>query len=301
MRRLRWSRKGKRKVNLRQRAIVVRDEIILRAGNYALPVLLVAMSLGCARSPQLAPPQIAPPTRMETLEDATKALERNYASAYRIKASGEIRVRPTEQDNWRPADFLLVLERPDKVRMRGYRPLVSNLFEFISNGIECWLHIPSERTAYLSDCGALHSGREDLAVSAEAIVSAVLVVSDFDTLESRQARFQREGDIVRIVFEETASRREIWVDPASGLATRQFITNEDDTLEADILYKEHADFDGAALPVEVEVELPRIGSSMSLSIREVELLPKITPGTFEFSPPQNTSVFVPDAEQPGAK
>lgn len=269
--------------------------IVLRPRNCApvLFLLILFLHAGCAARKRLTPPPAAPPpTRVETVEDAKSLLLRNYGKANSVKAGGHLQIRSFEEERWRPASFALMLQRPDRVRVRAYRPLAPTMFELVSDGQRCWLFVPSERTAYLSeDCEAIHAGNENIAAPAGAIVAAIVVVSDFDSLFSMPARLYSEADTLRLVFtEETGAYREIWIDPETGLATRQSLIGADGTLDADIVYKEHTSDGEAGIPTEIEVNLPRVRASMLLRIDDFQIDAKLPADAFDFSPPNETTI-----------
>ncbi len=257
--------------------------------------LLVAfLHVGCvARKRLVRPPEAPLPTRVETIEDAESLLLRNYGKANSVKAGGHLQIKLFEEERWRPASFALMLQRPDRVRVRAYRPLAPTLFELVSNGQTCWLFVPPEKTAYLSkDCQAIYDGNESIVVSADAIVAAIVVVSDFDTLFSLPAHLDSEADSLRLVFmEETGAYREIWMDPETGLATRQMFVGADGTLEADIAYEGHASDGEATIPDEIEINLPRLRTSMLLRIDDFQLDAKFPAKAFDFSPPENIKIL----------
>jgi outer membrane lipoprotein-sorting protein len=233
------------------------------------------------------------PTLVETVEDAKSLLFRNYGKANSVKAGGHLQIKLFEEERWKPASFALMLQRPDRVRVRAYRPLAPTMFELVSDGQTCWLFVPPEKTAYLSeDCEAIHGGNENIAVSASAIVAAIVVVSDFDTLFSLPAHLYSEADLLRLVFmEETGAYEEIWINPRTGLATRQLLVGADGMLEADIAYKKHVSDGKASVPAEIEISLPRLRALMLLRIDDFQIDAKIPADAFDFSPPINTKIL----------
>jgi outer membrane lipoprotein-sorting protein len=256
-------------------------------------LLGACLQVGCAaRKPLTYRPEIpAPP--LETAEDAKQLLFGNYGSTDSLKAGGKIDIEFNDGEQRRQASFVVMLQRPDRVRMRAYRALTPTLFEIISNGQRCWLHSPSEKIAYVSEgCRPFLGTDNGVAFSAEAIVTALVVVADFDSLTSSAGLLYREGDLVRLVVkEETGTRKEIWIDPIAGLVTRQALVAPDGTLEADIAYRRQA-FDGSAVvPVETQIDFPRLQVSMLLRIDDFRVHSELSADAFEFSPPRNTRIL----------
>ncbi|GAB4341742.1 MAG: hypothetical protein Kow0099_18690 [Candidatus Abyssubacteria bacterium] len=262
-------------------------------------IMLVAGQFGCgARRAPLQPPEIAP-KKLDTIQDVTQSLYGHYGSINSLKASGKIQFKLVDEEHWRPADFLLMLERPDKLRMRAYRPLVSSLFELVSNGEECWLYFPSDRTAYLSDCGPADAYANP-AVSADVVVSAITVVSDFDRLPSLPMSLAHGDSLLRLSLDEGDFVRDLWLDETTGLIARQQVLNEDGVLVADIVYLEHAAIDGAAVPVRIEIELQRMRSLIRLVVEEARLDPEIPADAFNLVVPEDVRILVPDSRKWGS-
>jgi outer membrane lipoprotein-sorting protein len=83
----------------------------------------------------------------------------------------------------------------------------------------------------------------------------------------------------------------IWIDSATGLATRQALIGDDGLVEADITYLEHAIEAGAAVPIAIEIVSPRMGTKATLRIKRFEINARPPDGAFEFSPPAGVGVF----------
>ena len=235
------------------------------------------------------------PPKLETLEDARQLLTQNYGYAQSVKASGEISVKLQREENWRPASVALMVEKPDKARVRAYRLLTPTLFELISDGQKCWLFIPSENTAYLDEhCNAVQRDEKGIAISAEAIVAGIMVVSDVDKLFSLPASVSRDTKNLRLAFGGKGGvQREIWMDLKTGLVARQSFIGPDGAIEADIAYKEVDVLDTGAVPTEISLKLPRFHSSMMLRISEFQVNPRISAGAFRFSPPRGAQILPP--------
>jgi outer membrane lipoprotein-sorting protein len=239
------------------------------------------------------------PPKLETLEDAKQLLLQNYGYAHSLKASGKIAVRRSREKTWRPASIVLMVQKPDKVRMRGYRPLTPTLFELISNGRECWLFVPPENTAYLDEhCNVLQRGDAGIAISADAIVASLMVVSDTDKLFALPASVNRDNKNLRVMFGEGAGiRKEIWIDLETGLVTRQLLIDPDGRIQADIAYREVTVLENAAIPIEISLKLPRLRTSIRVRVSDFQFNPTIPAAAFNFSPPKSVQILAPTPEK----
>ena len=258
----------------------------------------VCLQVGCAaRKPLVRQPEMPPPA-LVTPEDAVALLLRQYGSVKSFKASGKIEARLPGEKRRRSASLVLMLERPDKLRMRVYRPLAPPVFELVSDGEQRWLFIPSTKTAYYSEgCEPLYMGDNHVPFSAETIIAAVAVLADPAAFTAMPAVIREEEGLARLTLaEKTGAKREIWIDATTGLAARQLLFDADGGIEADITYEKHAVEGDVPVPVAIEVAFPQASSSVFLRIDSFRLNPEIPAGAFEFSPPGNTKIVRPHGE-----
>jgi outer membrane lipoprotein-sorting protein len=245
----------------------------------------------CAIGKPFVSPTPEKPT-IETAEDAKQLLMRSYGSVRSLKASGEIEVRFGENER-KPATFALMLERVAKLRMRIYRPLVPFIFEMVSDGNACWFYIPSEKTAYRDeDCGSSQSVDGGMAISAETIIAALVVVADPGKLLDVPAELEREDSAIGLRFNgEGGTRREIWLDPQTGLAARQLYVGREGVTQVEIVYGKQAFQEKAVIPIEIEIFLPQRYVSVLLRISDLSVDPPMPAAAFEFLPPVNTRIL----------
>ena len=247
---------------------------------------------GCATQRPLSDaPDISAPT-LETLEDARELLLQNYGIVDSMKATGELELRRIDEGYRKRASFALLLERPDRLRMRAYRAFAPTVFELVSNGRECWLFVPSEKTAYLNKgCNGFYSGAGHSALSAETIVAALVVVADPEIVLSSPAHAYREGDLMKIVLsDETGTRRELWIDVDTGFVSRQRFMGNDGILKADITYGENIRREGAVIPRAVDIFFPAIHTSLLLHIDDFQNGVTVVRDVFDFAPPEDANI-----------
>ncbi len=265
-----------------------------------LPALLAAsfLHVGCASRKQMTHPAEVSPSAFVSAEDAVKRLLRNYGDTTSLKVSGRIETALPGEKRRRRASMAVMIQKPDSVRMRAYRPLAPPLFEFISDGNVCRLYVPSRRAVYLSeDCRSLRATGNYVAISAEAVVAALCVLVDPEAVSSPAASVHPEGNLFRIdLAEETGAKKRIWIDSATGLATRQLLIDAGGRVQADIRYLEHAFEGDAAVPVAIEIVAPGMGSAVVLRISRFEINARPPDGAFDFLPPEGTDIFYGDAD-----
>ena len=237
------------------------------------------------------PAEPAPP--LADADDAIRLLHSKYGNIRFLKAGGTIEARFPAERRRKRVSFVMMLERPDKLRIRAYRTLVPLLFELVYNGKRCWLYIPNKRTAYLSeDCDVFYFDNGDIALSANMLIAAVVVVSDFDALLSTASELHQEGEFAVLTFmAPPGMRRELWIDRVTGLINRQIIFNRNGEKEVIVEYREQDATGNAVVPRHLELILPQADTSISLNIDEIKIDAQIPPGAFEFSPPLGTSIL----------
>jgi outer membrane lipoprotein-sorting protein len=258
-----------------------------------LVVVLVAawLQAGCAARKALIIPAEAPGAEIQNLSDAIQTLIKNYGKTDSLKAGGRIETAVDGEKDRQQASFALMVERPNRVRLRVYRPFAT-MFDLISDGRDCWLHVPSARAAYLSEgCEAFRVGEDHVPVSPRALAAAVVVVPDVGALSTLPATIVRDGDLLKLTLADVQSiQRDIWMDAATGLAVRQRLADSDGMPLADIAYNVHALVEGTYVPVVMDIALPRSQAVVSLRMQDVRVGARLPTGAFEFSPPAGTEI-----------
>ncbi len=256
-------------------------------------ILLMIFFSGCARQKLSLGPPPAPPTAMQTREDVNAVLLREYGGFNSLKASGEIQFWQAGDPNWRSASIALMISRPDKLRARAYRLLSPTLFDFVSDGDNCHLYLPSEQTVYLDrNCGIIEEGEEHFVLSSRIVLASVLVVSDFGSFESAPASITSQGKMVRVSVNEGGKpERELIINPATGLVMQQIFYSPDGAIEADIRYQRNMTVGQSVVPSQVEVSIPQLQAKVRLQLSDAKLNPAIPANAFLFSQPPNARVI----------
>jgi outer membrane lipoprotein-sorting protein len=259
-----------------------------------LTLAILAMAFpqgGCASRKRMTRAPEALPPELVSADDVIGRLLENYGGLTSLRVSGRIEAAPPGEERRRRASLVALIRKPDKVRMRAYRPLAPPLFEYVSDGDECWLYTPSRRAAYLSEeCRPFRVDGDYMAVSAEAVIAALCVLVDPEALSTASVRPEKGSWRVELPAGSGAEKT-IWVDSATGLATRQWLIGDDGLVEVDISYLEHEIEAGAAVPISVEIASPRMGAAATLRIKRFEIDARTPDDAFEFSPPAGVDVF----------
>jgi outer membrane lipoprotein-sorting protein len=266
---------------------------LIRIGIVCALIVLTFMHAGCAARKTLTKPPEAPPPMLQSAADAFDLLLRNHSGTNSMKASGKIEMKLPGETHRRQASIIIMLQRPDKLRMRAYRPLSPTLFELVSNGDECWLFVPSRNAAYLSEgCKPFRVSNGDTAISTELFFAALFVLVDPEILSSQQASITTGEDLIGLkLTEETGGRREIWIDPATGLAARQMLMNPDGSIRADLKYLDYAKEEAMTVPVRVEAVMPQMEAEVTLRINQFDIHAEIPDGAFIFLPPEGNDII----------
>jgi outer membrane lipoprotein-sorting protein len=270
---------------------------MLRHGNMSIYVVILLAGIwfqyGCATQRRIirAPEEPVPP--LVSTEDALKLLRRNYGSIDFLKAGGTIETKFSAEDRRRKASFVLMLKRPDKLRIRTYRPLVPLLLELVYDGQRCWLYAPSRHTAYMSrDCNVFYFDDGALTLPANVLIAAVVVVSDFDALYSMPAELNHKDEYrVLTLTGGTEPHRELWIDPKTGVVDRQMVFNRKGEKEVVVEYSEKESTGNAIVPRRIEITLPQAETSITLILNDIKTDVRMPPAAFEFLPPRGTSIL----------
>jgi outer membrane lipoprotein-sorting protein len=249
---------------------------------------------GCATLP---PKPSEDPSPIRSGKHAANILHNKYDGLISLRASGKITVKGPGEDRGRQASMALLFQRPNKVRMRAYRTFAPLLFEFISDGNRCWLYTPSEKTAYLNEgCGPLPAGSNGANISAEILLAAFHVLSPFDAMPNFSPKIFSEKDSVRLEIRDNVMvwrkpRVKIWIDPVTGQAMRQVIMGPDGSIQADIRYLDHGSQGGVTLPVEVDIILPQVETTISIRMTKIKVNLAPPESAFDFAPPAGISIL----------
>jgi outer membrane lipoprotein-sorting protein len=252
------------------------------------------LQFGCAglRSVPRPPEKSVPP--LTNAQDAIRLLRDRYGNIDSLKASGKIETVFPAEHYRRRASFALMLERPDKLRIRTYRTLlVPMLFELVYNGGQCWLFVPGSKTAYLSEeCSMFYVNDRDIALPADIVVDSIIVVSDFEALHSLPVRLRWEDDFAILIFlSKSGTEREIWIDSKTGIVDRQLFLDINEGPELIIEYGKMQSANNAIVPADIEIFLPKANASVSLFVDDFKLNTNIPFEAFEFSPPAGTTIL----------
>jgi outer membrane lipoprotein-sorting protein len=271
------------------------------ASRTFLPLLLLSFLItasfllsGCATLP---PKPSEGPSPIRSAKHAANILHKKYDGLISLRASGRITVKGPDESRGRQASMALLFQRPDKVRMRAYRTFAPLLFEFVSDGDKCWLYTPSDKTAYLNEgCAPLPAGSNGANISAEVLLAAFQVLRPFDAMPYFSSKLFPEKDSVRLEVRQDGMawrrlRVKIWIDPRSGLALRQVIMGPGGSIQADIRYLDHGSQGGITVPVEVDIILPQVETTISIRMTKIKVNLAPPESAFDFTPPAGVRIL----------
>jgi outer membrane lipoprotein-sorting protein len=240
----------------------------------------------------MPPPEVSAP-QIRSAQDAFDLLRQSYGGVNSLKASGKIQMRFPGEKHRRQASIAIMMQCPDKLRMRAYRPLSPTLFEFVSDGDQCWFYLPSRQSAYLSEgCKPFRIDGGKTTISAELLFAAILVSVDPETLLSQPESLVSGDGFVGIVLDETTGgQRELWIDPETGLAVRQVLVDPDGSVRAEVKYLDHARESGTALPIRAEAVMEQAAAEVALWISHFEINAAIPDDAFIFLPPEGSKIL----------
>jgi len=265
--------------------------ISVRIGLLCLFLAPIFVQIGCATQKAVTQPSEPPSPVVQSAKDAYDLLLRSCDNADSLKASGKIQMKFPGEEHRRQASIMMMMQRPNKLRMRAYRPLSPPLFEFASDGNECWLYIPSRRSAYWSKgCEPFRIDGGNTTISAEIIIASLFVLIDPESLSLQPEITTNDSQIGIELIDDTGGRREIWIDPATGLAARQVLADPDGSVRADLRYMEYSRESGAAVPTRIEAAMPEIGAELTVWISQVEINAEIPENAFLFFPPEGSVI-----------
>lgn len=217
-----------------------------------------------------------------------------------ITASINIDFRPLSVKNFRSCKGRLLLEKPDKIRLKGYRSLLPTFFLLVSNGNSYWLSIPSKKRVYLGqvdeDVKSEALSQEEMYLTPSHIIEA-LFLDEIELNDSRKAfldilpkmyimniiEISREGDIF--------SKKKIWMDRKDFTIYQHQFFNPEGMLLSEVSFRDYRDVSGTKMPSLVYIKRPWERIDIRLLFNNITLNAVIDQEAFRFSPPKEQKII----------
>ena len=254
------------------------------------PFLLMTLLAGC-RGAATDQPTIARPTADETLTLAALVGEvnENNTRIGTLWAKGpfeaDLREAPSEPSTFVNGDAITLYMRPDKLRIKGSKPVAGTVFDLGSDGERFFLLLPTEKTLYTGTFDNIDpEAVQRLPVRPDLILEVLAVAPlDEDLLAepSPNLRYNPDADVYMLTYDEVVNDpadpparravvKEIWYDRRTLLPNLVILFDRDGdpTLRANL--SRHArvggDDGGPRLATRYALYFPQTASTLDLEL-----------------------------------
>ena len=209
-----------------------------------------------------------------------------------LKAVAKIRVE--SPDKKYSVKEVIVVKRPQCLRLETLSPLGHPLFFIVTDGRKLFLFSISENKFYhgiasTKNISLLFPGN----LSLEEIVSIMLGEVPLIDYDSEQVECQTKGDIcvLRLSTEDERFKQVLRVSLSNQEVIESEIYDQVEGLILSTRYRHYERIGEALFPREIIVFMPRDETKVKVSYKEIELLSEINPAQFRLTPPQGVEVI----------
>lgn len=253
-------------------------------------IILSLFFLG-ACAPKLVKPTIY---REATLEELIEFIQAREAKVKTIRASLRMGFRDLEKKGSQHCLGVLVFERPDRFRIKGYPQMGPTLFEVVSDGKSLWVYIPKEGKAYLSQDLKKRTSKTDF--NLQDLRSAFSVAEVLNQPDVNKFLEKREKEYILYLVKKRLLEK-IWIERSKFLVTEIQRFDKDGSSALDVSFEEYQKINGIDFPEKVRIHNPKEKKILTLLIQKVRLNEAIKPEVFQFKAPKRIEVINLDKEE----
>ena len=234
-----------------------------RPSRAALGALTAALLNACSTAHPPAPTLPATPEARYAAVRANEDRMRSLRARFRSQAHF-----PTGE---RASDGVLLVEKPDRFRLRLFLPLGITVFDYLSVGEQSWTSLPlagtdeRERAAQFAPFS-----RTDLG---ETFLRGAFA------FPGQCSAAAADDDRVLVSCRAGSTLRRTLSIGAQGIAEE--ISYDDTTPRLVIRYDDYRPVDGIALPFRIALEYPQRQQRVDISIDSYEVNPQLAPALFQ--------------------
>jgi len=239
-----------------------------------------------------------------SLDQLLKLISRNQELIHSLTASLQVGLNfgaPGKYDN---CNGQLMIERPHKIRLNGYRSLMPTLFLMVADAVNYWVYIPSKKKVYqglpAENSMSLPEGEE---ASIEDIkpheILAALMLDD--KIIPSQGEMKAYLDILPNMYIINIVKikgdallypvRRIWVEREKLMVVMHQLFDSEGRLRSEVYFRNHRPVEDTILPWLVVIKRPWEGMSIRLVFKKIKLNQPLNPEAFRFQPSEGVEVI----------
>lgn len=266
-----------------------------------LVFIVVFFSYSCSfHQPLLRPKTDWAAYREATLPELITMINERSQKINTLIASIDIDFRPLSERNFRSCKGRLLVEKPDQIRLKGYRSLLPTFFLLVSNGSNYWLSIPSKKRVYEGQVEekiiSEKLSQEDIYFTPSHIIDA-LFLDEIKLDVSQKAFLDILPDMYIINIVKIAddgvllSRKRIWIDRKDFTIYKHELFDSDGKIISEVSFREFKEFSGILFPRLIFIRRPWERIDTRLLFNNITFNTSIDSGAFTFSPPKEQEVI----------
>jgi len=273
-------------------------------GSFFVAIFLLIMllsSYNCSFRGPLLRPEVEPIDYKEaSLQELIIMLNERAKMIDTLKASLDIDFRPVSVKNFRSCKGRLWLDKPDKIRLKGYRSLLPTFFLLVSDGISYWLSIPSKKRVYLGqvneEAESETLSQEEMYLTPSHIIES-LFLDEIELNNSRKAFLDilPKMYIMNIIEIDTKgdifSKKKIWIDRKDFTIYQHQFFDQEGRLISEVSFRNYKEVSGTKLPGLIYIERPWEGINIRLLFGNITLNAAIDQEAFRFTPPKEQEII----------
>lgn len=247
-------------------------------------IILSLFFLG-ACAPRLVKPTVY---KEATLEELIELIQRRENRIKTIKASLRMGFEDLEKKGSQHCLGVLVFERPDRFRIKGYPQMGPTLFEIVSDGKSLWVYIPKEGKAYLSQDLKKRTSKTDF--NLQDLRSAFSVAEILNQPDVNKFLEKREKEYILYLVKKRLLEK-IWMERSEFLVTKIERFDKEGSLALEVSFAEYQKINDIDFPKEVRIHNSKEKKILTLLIQKVRLNEAVKPEVFQFKVPKSIEVI----------
>jgi len=267
-------------------------------------ILLILLPFLISCAPKIIPKGAPLPSyKKATLPELIEKINERNQRIHSLIASLRIEFKPAPSAKFLACSARMLLMKPNKIRLKGYKPLLPTFFLLVSDGESYWFAIPSRKKVYTgradipSPLKVLSSGtgtEEMVRLKPKAIIDALLL-DKIQLGENKYAFLDILPNfyIINVVKKDSDglhSERRIWIERKELTIEHHQLFDERGRLVSEVYFRNYRDFGAILFPKLVFIKRPFERVNLRLTFGNIKVNEEISPDAFNYQVPPDMEI-----------
>ncbi|HRZ86236.1 MAG TPA: DUF4292 domain-containing protein [bacterium] len=236
----------------------------------------VAALAGCAAPHKKDLITEAPPAPLKQMEyaEALAVINAQADQVRSLKSDIQIEVKSNLMHESEFCNGKVMLSRPDRLRVKGYRPFVPTIFDIASDGKRFWVLIPKERKLYTGVYVPGAANPVVLDIDPVSLVNAMTFEGAGKKGTAEAIAIERSGDACMVTIskkQKIAGKlrfvldRKVFIDLETRHIVRQQYFKNDGEVSYEVSYGKYTTIDTILYPQEIVFLRPKTGTRVRIN------------------------------------